>query len=409
MHDPVAAVRRTAHPIVFLVLYLPFGMSGGYFSGALGNLLSNAGVSTVALGGIMALSVTPHTFKVLWAPLVDTTFSVKGWFVLSTITAAISVAATGFLPMNAKGLAAITALVLATSIATTFSGMSCESLMANSTSPDHKGRAGGWSQAGNVGGVGLGGAIGLALAANFKPVGISSCVVGALMAVTVAVLVFLPEPDRGHRRARHLASLWVVTKECWQAVASRAGVMTLLIFVLPIGTSTASNFFSAVARQWRASPNLVAGLAGVASLATIGGAIGGGWICDRMDRRAAYGLFGVIQAVVAVGMAVGPRTPASFIVFALAYAATVGLTYAAFAAVTLDVIGVGAAATKFNLFACVSNVPILYMNLVEGWSNDRWRAGGLLMVEAALATGAVLVFAGLALATRRGPQPALAT
>ena len=62
----------------------------------------------------------------------------------------------------------------------------------------------------------------------------------------------------------------------------------------------------------------------------------------------------------------------------------------------LEAIGRGAAATKYSLFASLSNMPIGYMTAVDGWAGARWGPAGLLNTEAAIATLAVLLFVGVA-------------
>ena len=71
-------------------------------------------------------------------------------------------------------------------------------------------------------------------------------------------------------------------------------------------------------------------------------------------------------------MALAPRTESMYILFTMAYALITGLTYAGFSAVVLEAIGLGAAATKYNAFASLSNMPIAYMTVVEGWAQARW-------------------------------------
>jgi hypothetical protein len=115
-----------------------------------------------------------------------------------------------------------------------------------------------------------------------------------------------------------------------------------------------------------------------------------------MDRKLAYALYGVLQAACAVAMAFGPRTETMYVVFTMTYALFNGFTYAAFSAVTLEAIGHGAAATKYNLYASLSNMPIGYMTAIDGWAAARWGAGGMLYVEAAIALCAVLLFAVVA-------------
>jgi hypothetical protein len=68
--------------------------------------------------------------------------------------------------------------------------------------------------------------------------------------------------------------------------------------------------------------------------------------------------------------------------------------------VVLEAIGRGAAATKYNLYASLSNMPIAYLTIVDGWAYGRWHANGLLAADALSGIVAVAFFAAVSLATR---------
>jgi hypothetical protein len=72
----------------------------------------------------------------------------------------------------------------------------------------------------------------------------------------------------------------------------------------------------------------------------------------------------------------------------------------------LEAIGKGAAATKYSLFASLSNMPIYYMTNVEGWAHDRWNAAGMLFTEAVLCAVGAALFLALAawLLPKRRPR-----
>jgi len=131
------------------------------------------------------------------------------------------------------------------------------------------------------------------------------------------------------------------------------------------------------------------------------GCIAGGYGSDRMDRKTAYALYGFLMAICAVAMALAPRTESMYIVFTLVYSFIQGLTYAGFTAVVLEAMGLGAAATKYNVFASLSNMPIAYMTVIDGWAYERWSAAGLLNVEAAIGVIGIVVFVAILLATAR--------
>jgi len=111
-----------------------------------------------------------------------------------------------------------------------------------------------------------------------------------------------------------------------------------------------------------------------------------------MNRKAAYVLYGVLQALCAAAMAIAPRTESMYIVFTMLYAFITGLTYGGFSAFVLEAMGLGAAATKSNLFASLSNMPIAYLTWVDGWAHDCWGARGMLLIEAAMGLDGLVIF-----------------
>ncbi len=139
------------------------------------------------------------------------------------------------------------------------------------------------------------------------------------------------------------------------------------------------------------------------------GCLIGGWLCDRMDRRTAYCLFGFLLAVSAIGMALCPRTSNQYIFWTSAYAFVVGLSYAAYCAVVLEAIGQTAAATKFSFLSSWANLPLMLMTFVDGAANTRWGTNGMLWTDALCGVAGIVVFAAVAGGTRRRrPAAALA-
>ena len=95
--------------------------------------------------------------------------------------------------------------------------------------------------------------------------------------------------------------------------------------------------------------------------------------------------------------------------FTSLYAVITGLTFAGFTAFVLEAMGTGAAATKYNVFASLSNTPIYYMTLRDGWAHTRWGAGGMLHTEAALCLFGMVLFFGVVALLRRFRPSAAAT
>jgi MFS transporter, PAT family, beta-lactamase induction signal transducer AmpG len=269
---------------------------------------------------------------------------------------------------------------------------------------EEKGRAAGWFQAGNLGGTGLGGGLGLWLAQTLPAPWMGAAVLAIVCAACAAGLWFVPEPPRARRAGSYARMLVDVVRDLWHVVRTRAGTLALLICFLPIGTGAASNLWASVADDWHATASTVALVTGVMSgIVSAFGCLAGGYGADRLDRKTAYALYGLVMAASTVAMDFAPRTETMYVAFTLVYAFIQGLTYAGFTAVTLEAIGLGAAATKYNVYASLSNMPIAYMTLVDGWAHARWGATGLLEVEAAIGVAGILVFAAVVALTRRVP------
>ena len=76
---------------------------------------------------------------------------------------------------------------------------------------------------------------------------------------------------------------------------------------------------------------------------------------------------------------------------------------------SLQAIGKGAAATKYNILASLANWPIIYLTKIDGWARTwqapawiPWRGSTLMMLaEALVPIAGTCVFVLIALATRR--------
>jgi PAT family beta-lactamase induction signal transducer AmpG len=390
-----------AHPVLFLILFLPLGITNGYVVVTLAYLLSQAGIGVAAIAGLAAWSLFPQTWKVLWAPLVDTTLTIKSWYLISAVATGALMIATAVVPQTNANLVLIEAFVVLFSLTSTFNCMAADSLMAHATAPEEKGRAGGWSQAGNLGGSGLGGGAGLWLAQHVHAQWISGGSLGLVCILSAGAMFWLKEPPATHRMTSYFTSLANVGRECWEVVRSRMGFLALFIMLIPIGVGAAQNLWSAVANDWHASADAVALVNGaLGGVIAMFGCIAGGFLSDKMDRKTAYCLFGIVLAIVAVAMALAPRTELMFVTFTCIYAFVMGFCYAAFGAVVLETIGAGAAATKYNLLAGISNAPIAYQTVIDGWGHDRWGASGLLYTEALCGVAAVGLYVIVAAVSR---------
>ncbi len=386
-------IKKPPHPIIFMFLFLPFGIMSGYVTVTIGYLLTKAGIPLDQVAPIVAIALIPNIFKFVWAPLVDTTLTVKKWYIIANIMTAMGIFLTGVLPLKVESLTLMAVIIFFLSLVNTIIAMATESLAAHDT-PEHlKGRAGGWLQAGNLGGLGLGGGAGLWLAENLSATWMAGAIIALACLLCTFGLLYLSEPTSYIKEKSYLKTLGNLNKDIWTLVKSRLGFLALFLCFLPLGTGAASNLWSSISNDWSASADTVALIIGVGGgILSASGCLVGGWICDKMDRKKAYILFGVIQALFAVGMAFSPSTEQMFILWTSLYALSSGLAYAGFSAFVFEAIGKGAAATKYNVFASLSNAPIYYMIYIDEWAHGKWGAFGMLTAESIMALLGTLAF-----------------
>jgi MFS family permease len=392
------------HPWVFLALVTPFGASTGYVTVTLAFMLASKGVTVAAIGALVAASTLPQTWKVLWAPLVDTTLTPRLWYLIGAVGVGLSILAMSLVGRPASALPLLTALVMVSSIASSFCGMTADSFLAHFDA-SQQGRASGWAQAGNFAGQGVGGGLALYLAQHVQAQWVSGAGLGALCVACAAVLPLVPAVPPLIRPS--IAATFVeVFRDVWAVVKSRAGLLVIVLMLLPIGSGGLGTW-SSFASEYKVSGDTVALTGGlIAGVASGAAALFGGYVCDWMDRRTAYCLFGVLIAVEVVVAAWLPRTGGVWIGASVLYQALLGACYAAYSAVVLEVIGRGAAATKFNLMASVANVPVTYMPVVDGMLHDKYGTNAMFYGEGGLAVAAAVLFGGIVVASGRLLKPA---
>jgi len=399
------ALARRPHPSVFMFLIVPFGAQFGFVQVALAYLLTQNKVSVEAVAALLAAGLAPNVWKFAWAPVIDATLSPKRWYLIGLVGTVIGIVSMSALPMTASSLPHLTLIFLWTSVTTTFIAMACESFLAYLIPDEERGLTAGWYNAGNLGGGAVGGGLGLALAQHLASPVVAGVIVAALLVLCALPLLWMEEPPRqkGHGP---VAAVKFVFKDVLLLFRARMAFVALFLCFLPIGSGAASGLWSAVASEWKASADLVALVTGLAGGVAMGvGSLAGGWYCDRTDRKRAYLLFGLIQAASAVAMGLAPRTPATYVIFTQLYGFATGLAYAGFTAFVLESMGQGAAATKYNVYASLSNFPIMYMTTIDGKAHTRWGSAGMLFNESAWCVGGMVLFVTVAaLLTRFWPK-----
>ena len=393
IHSEPIASHTPVHPSVFTMLILPLGIMGGYVTVTLAWLYAKEGISVEKIAALVAAILLPQIFRFIWAPLLDSTLSLKKWYLIANVVSAFGILATGIPPIKESSLPLLTFIVIFSNFAVTFLSMATEGLMAHDVPDELRGRAAGFYQAGNLGGAGLGGGAGLWLAQRLPEEWMVGAILAFMSLLCCIGLFYLKEPTSTIRELRMSNTYRNLFQDVWSTLKTKVGILTMIICFLTLGTGAAANLWSAVAKDWGASADTVALVTGVlGGLLTAAGCILGGWICDRIDRKNAYLFFGLLGALCAVGMAYSPKTEFMYIIWTSVYAVFMGFSFAGFSAIVLETIGKGAAVTKYNFFVMLANTPIYLMIYIEGWAHARWGAKGMLNIEALFAVLAIGLF-----------------
>ena len=392
--------RDSTRPFVFFFLVLPYGISSGFVSITLPFVLTRVGFSVALAASIVAIGVSANLWRFLWGPVADLTLTARRWYLLGLGTSAATLLLLAFLSLHQNTVAILMAVVFVSQVAGTLIVLPVGGLMAHTVAEGAKGRAAGWYQAGNLGGNGIGGGVGVWLASHFsKEIAGGGLVIA--MFVSAAAIYFVSDV-----RVVANETLGERTRILWRDILSmvRAAIplFTIVLVCSPIGASAMNNLWSAVAPDWSVTADQVALVSGVLNgVVSAIGCVIGGWVADRVGRWWSYFGSGFLMALVAIIMAVTARTPNAFSVGVLAYALTCGMAYAAFSAIVLLAIGRGAASTKYATLSSLGNLPVVYMTASDGWVHDRFGTAWMLHSEALIAIICIV----LALAVLRWINP----
>jgi MFS family permease len=275
-------------------LYLAQGLPYGFFTQALPVLLREQGLSLKAISATTLL-FGPWALKFAWAPLMDHTGNRRQWLLALQCAAVFGAVALSFVNLSAALWILLLALFLFNLVSAT-QDIVTDGLAVNLLSPRERGLGNGIQVGGYRIGMILGGGLLLWVFAKAGWQVMFACM-AALLALSVLPVLALRETaakTAGDRPAmRALAAGWW-TRLCQPGVPVFIALICLYKFGDSMGASLVGPFMhdSGLSKEQIA---LIKGTLG--SVATLGGAAIGGWICWRLGRRAALLSSGLLQTV----------------------------------------------------------------------------------------------------------------
>lgn len=405
---------RPTPPWLFALTCIPYGVVGSFTGVVMPYLTRSAGSQVSDIGWFVTLMFLPPVLQFLYAPIVDFGPRRKHWLLIVTVAGAGALVGAMAMPLPGR-LIPFLALAFVAQLLTALVGSCNGGLLATTIADGKRGSAGAWYNIGNLCGGGISAALAVWLLGDgWDPVAVG-LVLAAMMIVPALAVLAIDEPprERLHSAGEVFRNL---LRDVRRVLFSRAGATGLLLCLSPVGTSALINFWSALATDYvrpelldemaRLDPaaakalldkkvsEVVAFVGGpLGQVLTAVGALAGGYLCDRTNRRAMYLLAGALTAVCGIGMALSPPSEATFVWGALVYALISGFCYSAFTATVLETIGEGtaAASTRYSMYVAAGNLAIAYTGLVDTRFASEAHVERVVWSDAALNLGGVLV------------------
>ncbi len=381
-------------PWLFAIIGIPYGTVGSLSGQIMPYLTDKHGIDLDSIGWFNTILFVPAIFQFLYAPTVDVKFSRRVWLIITSALAAACMCACFLTPLPEHkslflafgfGAAALAALVSAA-----IGGL------LSVTMPDEKrGAASAWYNIGNLSGGGVSAFVAIWMTAHYYTELSVGLTIAAMMIVPSLAVLAVIEPPRDHIRT--VGEVFGTTLHDIKSVLfSKSGLTGMALCVSPVGTAALTNFFSAMKTDFHASDDLVAWVSGGAStIVTAIGALIGGYLCDRFNRRALYLLSGLLTAVCGVGLMSVVHTPTSYAIGVTVYNLVTGFCYAAFTATVLETIGKAgkAASTQYALFVSAGNLAITYVGKIDTHFKEHHGISGVFASDALLNTAGVVILA----------------
>jgi MFS family permease len=372
---------------------MPYGVAAAFAGQVMPYMTSDVGIEVDSIGWYGALLLVPPVLQFLYAPIVDIGPRRKHWLVMVSAIGAACLVASCLMPLPQHTIAFLSFAVTAQLI----SGLvgSCNGGLMAAAIPDQlRGKASGWYNVGNLSGGGLSATVAIVMIGyrlNPRTIGV---VLAAMMVAPSLAALWIDEPQRAPSSASEVFR--ATLRDVGDVLFSKSGLTGIALCASPVGTAALANYFTGMSRPYGASAYTVALVTGLGNVGlTALGALTGGYLCDRFNRRVLYLVSGALTALCGIVMALSPRTELTYAVGVATYALITGFCYSSFTATVLETIGKGgkAAATQYSLFVAAGNAAILYVGLVDTRFDKHHGVEGVIASDATLNIAGVVILA----------------
>lgn len=368
---------------------LTFGLVAGFVVTALPFLLAKAAIKVDRIATISAVAMSPTFWAFLVTPIVDVGFTRRAYGFAFGVASAASLG-TALWILTPDTLSLFTALVLIAELTVVLQSSAVNGWTSEFVPDAQRGKVGGWINVANLGG-GAAGSMAVMWSAAYLPVRTLGILIALAVLASTLVLLSFPNPAKP---VLSLAQIFGGTLRSVVQTSRQPQVLTgFLLFLAPASCVAAINLFSGLGSDFHASTQRVVWITGAgAAITSAIGSIVGGYIADRVDRGVLYMTGGILAGLCALVLAWTLHTPAMFTAGVAAYNGIAGLCYAAFSALSLQLVGNRnpTASTQLGLFSAAANLAVVYMTWADGQGYRLFGVRGLFLVDGLAAIGAAI-------------------
>ncbi len=375
-----------------------FGLTGGFCGVIIPELLAAHGIPAGHIAGATALIFSPAFWAFVIAPMLDVRFSRRTYaLIFGTITAL----AVGITVAYPNRLGFVEPVMLLGFLAANLYSGAVGGWMGSLITKKQDGELGIWFSVTNIGAGGLMMILSGEVLHRFSP-RVSAIFIGGIILLPMASFIAIPSPPADRQLARE--SFGRLCREVASLLRRREVQTALLLFVLPAASFALTNVLGGTGRDFSASERTVSLLAGIGS--TITGIVGSFLLFPLVRRialRPLYLSIGIVGALFTFSLVALPHTPGSFAIAFTGESLFQALAFSASNAIAFEVIGPNNpfAATLFTLLVSASNLPLSYMQSLDGRGYNRGGLTGSYVTDAGVSITACLLLAWLLSRWRR--------
>jgi len=421
---PDLLATKAGRLTTFFLLYVTEGIPLGFTATAIATQMRRQGLGPVAIGAFVGSLYLPWAFKWLAGPFVDTFSSDRFgrrrlWILMMQVGMMATLAAA--MPVNfATDVALFTTIILAHNAFGATQDVAIDALAVGVLPEHERGLANGFMFAGASIGQTIGGSGVLFLTEYFPFTSTYVFVIGAILAVTIFVVLPLKEPPGPPRAPSDagplvtvLRELGTFVREAWRAfTGSRPARVGVIVALLPAGAYALSLALqSNLAVELGMTDNGIAKLNLASTVIFAFACVSGGWLSDRFGRRRMLALFVFLTVLPTLWLAwemqaahwimpvdidlpnrpqPSPHLVGVFWAAVIAFNVFQGLYYGVRTALFMDVTTRAVAATQFTAYMAMSNLVITYTSWWQGLSIVRWGYPLTLLIDSVV--GLVMIF-----------------